>query len=151
MRAVVQRVSEAKVSIDGKVFSEIKKGLLLLIAVSTEDQEDDVKYLAEKCVGLRVFEDDNGKMNLSAKDIDGEFLIIPNFTLYGDCSHGKRPNFMSAERPERAVRLFELFLSHCKTIGASVCSGRFGADMKVSLINDGPITIFMDTVQMKIK
>ena len=151
MRAVIQRVTDAKVTIDGDIFSEIKKGLLVLMAVSREDQPDDAKYLAEKCVGLRIFEDEHGKMNLDAAATGGEFLIVPNFTLYGDCAHGKRPNFMAAESPKRAIPLYEEFLYQCRILGAKVKTGRFGADMKVSFTNDGPVTIIMDTKELRTK
>ena len=151
MKAVIQRVTDAKVVIDEGIFSEIKKGLLVLIAVSKEDQEEDAKYLAEKCVGLRIFEDEHGKMNLDAKQTGGELLIVPNFTLYGDCAHGKRPNFMAAESSTRAIPLYEEFLYQCRILGAIVKTGKFGADMKVSFTNDGPVTILLDTKELRTK
>jgi len=151
MRAVVQRVKNASVSIGEDGYSEIGIGLLILVAISKEDEAEDAKHLAEKCVGLRIFEDEHGKMNLEAENIGAELLIVPNFTLYGDCSHGKRPNFMSAESPRRAIPLYEEFLHWCRVLGAKVKTGSFGADMQVTLTNDGPVTIIMDTKEMKRK
>ncbi len=151
MRAVIQRVSNAGVTIGGEVFSEIGRGLLVLVGFARGDGREEAEYLAGKCVGLRIFEDGQGKMNLEAKDVGGEFLIVPNFTLYGDCSRGKRPDFLAAERFDKAVPLYEEFLNQCRSLGARVKTGSFGADMQVSLTNDGPVTIFMDTDLMRMK
>jgi len=151
MRAIIQRVGYAGVSIDGKTQSEIKKGFLILLGVSTADTEDDAKYLAEKCSGLRVFEDENGKMNLSLEDISGEMLIVSNFTLMADCTRGRRPGFENAARPEKAIPLYELFCSEAGKTGIPVKTGVFGADMKISLQNDGPVTLILDTDMMRCK
>jgi len=149
MRAVIQRVSYARVTIEGEVRGEIGKGFLILLGVCEGDTEAEAIYLADKCVGLRVFTDENDKMNLSPADIDGGLLVISQFTLYGDCKKGKRPNFMRAAKPELAVPLYEKFLARCRESGLPVASGEFGADMKVELLNDGPVTILMDTEEMR--
>lgn len=149
MRAVVQRVSRAKVTIDGAVHGEIGKGFLILLGVCEGDTEAEAVYLADKCVGLRVFTDENDKMNLAAADVGGGLLVISQFTLYGDCKKGKRPNFMRAARPELAVPLYEKFLTRCRKSGLPVETGVFGADMAVELVNDGPVTILMDTEEMR--
>lgn len=149
MRAVVQRVSHARVTINGKVHGEIGKGYLILLGVCEDDTEAEAVYLADKCAGLRVFTDENDKMNLSPAEIGGELLVISQFTLYGDCRKGKRPNFMRAARPELAVPLYEAFLARCRESGLPVKTGEFGADMKVELLNDGPVTILMDTEEMR--
>ncbi len=149
MRAIIQRVAHASVTIDGAVHGEIGPGLLILLGVSEDDAEEDARYLADKCVGLRIFTDENDKMNLSAADIGGGLLVISQFTLYGDCRRGKRPSFVRAARPEKAVSLYEAFLARCRASGLPVETGEFGADMKVELLNDGPVTIVMDTDEMK--
>lgn len=149
MRAVIQRVSHASVTIDGKVHGEIQKGFLILLGVEEHDGEAEADYLAEKCIGLRVFTDEHDKMNLSLREVDGAMLVISQFTLYGDCRKGKRPNFMRAARPETAIPLYERFLTKCKEAGLTVETGEFGADMAVELLNDGPVTILMDTEQMR--
>ncbi|RKJ81843.1 D-tyrosyl-tRNA(Tyr) deacylase [Butyricicoccus sp. 1XD8-22] len=149
MRAVIQRVSHARVTIGGEVHGEIGKGFLILLGVCEGDTEAEAVYLADKCTGLRVFTDENDKMNLSPADIGGGLLVISQFTLYGDCRKGKRPNFMRAAKPELAVPLYETFLARCRESGLSVETGEFGADMQVELLNDGPVTILMDTDEMR--
>ncbi|MCI8879791.1 MAG: D-tyrosyl-tRNA(Tyr) deacylase [Clostridiaceae bacterium] len=149
MRAVIQRVSHARVTIGGEVHGEIGKGFLILLGVCEGDTEAEAVYLADKCTGLRVFTDENDKMNLSPADIGGGLLVISQFTLYGDCKKGKRPNFMRAAKPELAVPLYETFLARCRESGLPVETGEFGADMQVELLNDGPVTILMDTDEMR--
>ena len=149
MRAVIQRVSHARVTIGGEVHGEIGKGFLILLGVCEGDTEAEAVYFADKCTGLRVFTDENDKMNLSPADIGGGLLVISQFTLYGDCKKGKRPNFMRAAKPELAVPLYETFLARCRESGLPVETGEFGADMQVELLNDGPVTILMDTDEMR--
>ena len=148
MRAVLQRVSYAKVSVDGETTGEIGTGFLILLGVAPEDTEAEARYLAGKCVGLRVFPDDEGRMNRELADVGGSLLVVSQFTLYGDCRKGKRPNFMGAAKGEQANRLYEYFVDCCRDFGVTVQTGAFGADMKVELLNDGPVTILMDTDQM---
>jgi D-tyrosyl-tRNA(Tyr) deacylase len=145
LRAVIQRVSCASVTIEGKTVSSISKGLLVLIGVGENDDNSDAVYLAEKTVGLRIFEDDEGKMNLSVSDINGEILVISQFTLYGDCRKGRRPSFIDAARSEKAIPLYEAYVSALANTGLKVGTGVFQADMKVELINDGPVTILLDS------
>lgn len=149
MRAVIQRVTHARVTIDGKVHGEIGRGFLILLGVCEGDTEAEAVYLADKCTGLRVFTDENDKMNLAPADIGGGLLVISQFTLYGDCKKGKRPNFMRAAKPELAIPLYEKFVARCRESGLPVETGEFGADMKVELLNDGPVTILMDTDEMR--
>ena len=142
MKLVVQRVSNAKVDVDGKTVGSIGKGFLVLCGITHTDTEKEADYLAGK---LRVFEDENGKMNLALKDVGGELLIISQFTLYADTvSSGNRPSFIDAARPEKAEPLYEYFLKKCEEFGIKVQKGIFGADMKVSLLNDGPVTIILE-------
>lgn len=148
MRAVLQRVAHAKVSVDGRTTGEIENGFLILLGVAPEDTEEQARYLAGKCVGLRVFSDDEGRMNRELSEVGGSLLVVSQFTLYGDCRKGKRPNFMRAAKGQQANRLYEYFVNCCRELGVSVQTGEFGADMKVELLNDGPVTIFMDTDQM---
>lgn len=146
MRAVVQRVSTAEVKIERNSVGKIDKGFLILLGVTHTDTEKDVEWLANKIKGLRVFEDNEGKMNLGLDDIKGDVLIVSQFTLYGNCLKGKRPSFIEAARPETAIPLYEKFIELFKTFGLNkVEHGVFGADMKVSLINDGPVTLVIDT------
>lgn len=147
MRAIVQRVTEASVSIDGSVYSSVGKGFMVLLGVHETDTENEVRLIVKKLAGLRVFEDDGGKMNLSLDAVNGEILLISQFTLFGDCSHGYRPSFIEAARPETAVPLYELTISLLREqLGENrVKTGAFGADMAVSLVNDGPVTIILDT------
>lgn len=148
MRVVVQRVDEGSVTISEKHYEEkIRKGLVILLGIKTGDSEKDVIFLADKCCNLRIFEDKNDKMNLSVKDVDGEMLIISQFTLYGDAQKGNRPGFTDAARPEEAIPLYEKFIERVKeNIGESkVKTGIFGAMMKVKIFNDGPVTIIIDS------
>ena len=149
MRALIQRVSRASVTIDGAVHGAIGRGFLVLLGVTEGDTEADARYLADKCVGLRVFTDANDKMNLSLADVGGGLLIVSQFTLYGDCSHGRRPSFTAAARPDTAIPLYEAFVARCRESGLPVETGEFGADMKVELLNDGPVTLWMDTAEMR--
>ena len=144
MRAVVQRVSSSKVTVDGEVTGEINKGLLVLLGVTHEDTSKDVDYIIDKVLNLRIFEDENEKMNLSLKDVGGQLLIVSQFTLYGDCSEGNRPSFIEAARPDEAIPLYEYFCNECEQKGFDVQKGIFGADMKVQLLNDGPVTIIIE-------
>lgn len=145
MKSVIQRVSEASVTIDGIVQGEIKTGFLVLLGITHSDTEKDVKWMVDKISGLRVFEDENGKMNLSLGDVKGELLIVSQFTLYGDARKGRRPSFIEAARPEKAIPLYEKFIELAKVKNINVATGEFGADMKVSLINDGPVTLIIDS------
>lgn len=145
MRAVVQRVSRASVKVEGKSTGEIALGLLVLLGVGQEDAEKDADYLAEKIAGLRIFEDDAGKMNLSVMDVGGAVLAVSQFTLFGDVRRGKRPSFDVAARPERARELYEYFVEGVRSLGLRCETGRFQATMQVELINDGPVTILLDS------
>lgn len=149
MRALIQRAKNASVTIDGAVHGQISHGLLILLGVCEGDTEADADYLADKCVGLRIFTDDNDKMNLSCADVGGGLLVVSQFTLYGDCRRGKRPSFVRAARPETAVPLYERFLARCRASGLPVATGVFGADMQVALVNDGPVTIGLDTAELR--
>ncbi len=145
MRAVVQRVTEAGVRINGETVGSIGRGFLALIGVETGDTEADRRYIAEKVPNLRVFEDENGKMNLSLKDVGGEILAVSQFTLLGDARGGRRPSFITAARPETANPMYEALVREWREQGIRVDTGVFGADMKVSLVNDGPVTILLDS------
>lgn len=145
MRAVVQRVDKAKVTVDGKIVGEISRGLMVLVGVVEGDTEKDVQYLADKVTGLRIFEDEAEKMNLSVKDIGGEILSVSQFTLYGDCRKGKRPSFDKAAKPETAIVLYEKFNELCRQQNIKVETGVFGAHMLVELANNGPVTILLDS------
>lgn len=149
MKALVQRVTEGSVSVDGEVIGSIGRGLVILFGVTHGDTERDAVYLAEKCANLRIFCDENDKMNLSLLDIGGGALVISQFTLYGDCRKGNRPSFTGAARPETAIPLYEAFIARCRESGLPVETGEFGADMKVELLNDGPVTLWMDTKDMR--
>ena len=144
MRAVVTRVSRASVSIDGAVVGAIEKGFLVLLGVHKDDTEEEAKKLADRVCGLRVFEDENGKMNLNLAAVNGELLVVSQFTLFAD-TKSRRPGFTEAARPEKAVPLYELFMSECESKGFCVKHGVFGADMQVESVNDGPVTILFDT------
>ncbi|MEN9292093.1 MAG: hypothetical protein RLZZ357_1937 [Bacteroidota bacterium] len=146
MRVVIQRVSEAAVKIDGTIVGEISKGLVVLLGIAQEDTEQDALYLIQKLINLRIFSDADGKMNLSVQDCGGELLIVSQFTLYADTKKGNRPSYIRAARPEHAIPLYEFFLQELqKQFQGPIQTGQFGADMKVSLINDGPVTIIMDS------
>jgi D-aminoacyl-tRNA deacylase len=145
MRAVVQRVSRAQVTVNGELTGEIGLGLLVLLGVGRDDSEADAAYLAEKIAGLRVFEDDQGKMNRSVRDVGGSVLAVSQFTLYGDVRHGKRPSFDAAAPPEKARQLYEFFVDQIRTAGLRCETGRFQETMKVELVNDGPVTILLDS------
>lgn len=145
MRAVVQRVTNADVKIDGIVNGKIDDGLLVLLGVGNGDTEEDMKYIADKIVKLRIFSDENDKMNLSLEDVGGSMLVISQFTLYGDCSHGRRPYFGNAMEPVSANEMYEKFVAYIREQGIHTETGEFGADMKVSLTNDGPVTIILES------
>lgn len=145
MRAVVQRISQGKVVVEDQVTGAIDKGLLVFLGVTNEDNIQDVKYMAEKIVNLRIFEDDNEKMNLSVIDAEGKILAVSQFTLLGDCRKGRRPNFTEAARPEMADELYKSFIEECKKLGVNVETGVFQAHMMVHSINDGPVTILIDS------
>lgn len=146
MRLVVQRVKESNVKVDGKIVGQINKGFLVLLGIKTTDTKKDVDYLVRKLINLRIFSDENDKMNLSLKDVNGELLIISQFTLYGDCKKsGNRPSFTDSAKPDIAIPLYEYFIEECKKQIPTVQTGIFGAKMEVSLINDGPVTIILDS------
>ena len=145
MRAVVQRVSSSKVTVDDRTTGEINQGLLVLLGVTHEDTSKDVDYMLDKVLNLRIFEDENDKMNLSLKDVGGELLVVSQFTLYGDCRKGRRPAFTEAARPDVAVPLYEEFVEKAKKQEIKVGTGEFGAHMMVDLVNDGPVTILLDS------
>ena len=148
MRAVLQRVTNAEVKVDGEIIGSIGKGILLFLGVSDDDTQTDLQYIADKMMNLRIFEDENGKMNLSVRDIRGELLIVSQFTLYGDCRKGRRPSFDKAGKPEFANEMYEKFIRYCSDSGLKTEHGKFGADMKVSLLNDGPVTIMLDSTKL---
>ena len=145
MRVVVQRVKYASVTINGTVNGKINNGFLVLLGIQSTDSEQDVDYLVKKVTNLRIFSDKNDKMNLSLKDVNGELLIVSQFTLYANCKEGNRPSFIEAAKPDIAIPLYEYFVSECKKVIPVVETGIFGADMKVELLNDGPVTIIMDS------
>ena len=148
MRAVLTRVKSASVTIDGQVTGKIGQGFLILLGIGPEDNEQTCRYLAEKALGLRVFEDENGKMNLGLDQIGGQVLVVSQFTLYGNCRKGRRPSFAEAAPPELGNALYEKFLAICQELGYPPQHGQFGADMKVESINDGPVTLILDTDQL---
>ena len=145
MKFIVQRVSEANVSVDQNIIGEIKRGFLILVGISSTDTKEIADKMVSKLIRLRIFEDSEGKTNLDIKSIDGELLIISQFTLYADCRHGNRPSFINAGKPELANELYEYVISKCKEEIKVVQHGEFGAHMKVSLVNDGPFTIVLDS------
>lgn len=148
MRAVLQRVSRAKVTVNGEVTGEIGTGLVVLLGVAQQDTETDADYLADKIAGLRVFEDDTGKMNVSVAESGGAVLAVSQFTLYGDVRRGKRPSFDAAARPERAHQLYEYFVGRIRATGLRCETGRFQEMMKVELVNEGPVTILLDSQKL---
>ena len=148
MRAVLTRVKHASVTIDGKVHGQIGEGFLILLGVTHEDTEAQAVKLADKLTGLRIFEDENGKMNRGLDEVKGELLIISQFTLYGNCKKGRRPEFLAAARPEVAIPLYEKFVQLCRDKGFHTETGEFGAYMQVESLNDGPLTLVVDTDQL---
>ena len=150
MKAVIQRVSRAKVTVDGSITGEIEKGYLILLGVVNGDTEKEMKLMAQKVANLRIFTDENDKMNLSLLDIDGEALVVSQFTLCADVSHGRRPSFINSAPPAEANRLYEMFVEELKSIGVrKVATGKFGAHMDVELLNQGPVTILFNTDEWK--
>lgn len=145
MRVLIQRVSEAKVTIDNQIQGSIQRGLVLLIGIGNDDLEEDASWLIRKIIQMRIFNDEDDKMNLSIQDIAGEFLVISQFTLHASTKKGNRPSFIDAARPEVAIPLYEYFLEELKNSQLKVETGIFGADMKVQLVNDGPVTIWIDS------
>ena len=145
MRAVVQRVKSSKVEVNNNVIGSINKGLMILLGVTHEDTSKDVDYILDKVLNLRIFQDDDDKMNLSLKDIGGELLVVSQFTLYGDARKGRRPSFINAAKPDIANDLYEEFIAKAKKNQITTQSGEFGADMKVEIINDGPVTILLES------
>jgi len=148
LRAVVQRVKRASVTVDNKVVSEISKGLLILLGVAKEDTPADIDYMANKVANLRIFQDEQGKMNLSLLEIGGEALVVSQFTLYGDCRKGRRPSFIEAAQPEKADEMYQAFITTLNEIGISTKVGVFQAYMDVELVNDGPVTILLDSQKL---
>lgn len=144
MKIVLQRAASASVSVDGEVFGKIGKGYLLLVGIGKGDTEEDCRRLADKIINLRIFSDENDKINLNISSVNGEMLIVSQFTLYADCRKGNRPNFIQAAEPTEAERLYEYFVSYCVDKYPHVKTGKFGADMKVELINDGPFTVVLE-------
>ncbi len=148
MRAVLTRVKHASVTIDGKVHGQIGEGFLILLGITHEDTEAQAVKLADKLTGLRIFEDENGKMNRGLDEVKGELLIVSQFTLYGNCKKGRRPEFLAAARPEVAIPLYEKFVELCRAKGFHTETGEFGAYMQVESLNDGPLTLVVDTDQL---
>ena len=148
MKFVIQRVNHAEVKVDGEIVGKIGKGFLVLIGVRREDTKEDADWYLKKLLGLRIFEDENGKTNLSLADVNGELLLVSQFTLYANCKKGFRPSFIEAGAPDMANELYEYIIEECKKVIPVVERGNFGADMKVSLLNDGPFTIVLDSEQI---
>ncbi len=148
MRAVLIRVSRASITIDGKDGGAMGKGFVVLVGVKPEDTAQEAQYLAKKCAEMRIFEDENGKMNKSLADVGGSMMVVSNFTLYADCSHGRRPDFFGAARPDVAIPVYEAFLAEVRQRGIPLLTGEFGADMAIDHVNDGPVTLILDTDQM---
>ena len=149
MRALVQRVAHAQVEVEGAVVGKVGRGLLILLGVTESDTEDEVQFLAQKVRKLRIFNDDAGKMNLSLLDVGGAALVVSQFTLYADATRGNRPSYMGAARPEQADALYQRFAQALSETGIETATGTFGADMKVSLLNDGPVTLWLDTAELR--
>ena len=145
MRVIVQRSKKASVTVDGGIVGSIERGLVLLVGITHEDTEADIRWMADKVAGLRIFEDGGGKMNLSVREIGGDILSVSQFTLYGDCRSGRRPNFMAAARPQQAEALYQSFNAALRSSGLRVENGRFGAMMDVAIVNWGPVTLIVDS------
>lgn len=145
MRAVVQRVKRAKVEVENEIIGEINEGLLVFVGIETNDMESDIDYLCDKTTNLRIFEDEDGKMNKSLLDLNKSMLVISQFTLQGDARKGRRPSFSNAMIPEKAIPMYEEFIRRIKDMGITIATGKFGADMQVELVNDGPVTILLDS------
>ncbi len=145
MRALVQRAARAAININGTPAGTMGAGLVVLLGITHSDSEKDVRYLADKCLGLRIFADENGKMNRSLLDVGGDLMIVSQFTLYGDCRHGKRPGFTDAANPVHAIPLYEAFIARCREAVPGLLTGEFGADMQVELVNDGPVTLMLES------
>ncbi len=148
MRFVIQRVSHASVTVDGNVLGKIQKGFMVLIGIEEEDTKEIADKMIRKMLSLRIFQDEEGKMNLSVRDVKGELLLISQFTLYADCRKGNRPSFVKAGKPDMAEAMYEYIITECKNQDIPVEQGRFGADMKVELLNDGPVTILLDSHEL---
>lgn len=148
MRAVIQRVKYASVKVDEKIIGKIDKGFLLLLGIEENDNEKDLDYMCDKCINLRIFEDEDGKMNKSLTDVEGSLLVISQFTLYGDARKGRRPSFIAAAQPDTAIPLYQKFIEKVKATGIKTECGEFGADMQVELLNDGPVTILLDSKKL---
>lgn len=149
MKAVLTRVRSASVKIDGEVCGAIGQGFLILLGIAPEDTPEICRKVAEKCLGLRIFQDENEKMNRSLSDVGGSVLVVSQFTLYGDVSHGRRPSFLGAAKPDVAIPLYEQFLAECERLGFAPQHGEFGADMQVESVNDGPVTLIVDSRDLK--
>lgn len=145
MIACIQRVSRASVVVDGKMVGAINLGLLVLLGVAADDTDQDLQWMVDKTLGLRIFDDDEGKMNRALGDVGGEMLVVSQFTLLGDCRKGRRPSFIHAAPPEKAERIYEDFVARARAAGATVATGRFRAHMEVQLVNDGPVTLLIDS------
>ena len=146
MRVIIQRVSQASVTIEATVFAAIKTGLLVLVSIEDADTQDDIEWLSNKIVDLRIFDDENKVPNISVKDIAGDILLVSQFTLHASTKKGNRPSYLKASKPDIAIPLYKKMITQLTTdLGKKICTGEFGADMKVSLLNDGPVTIFIDT------
>lgn len=145
MRVVIQRVKKAEVKVNNKVIARIGKGLLVLLAVHQNDTKDKIEKMAAKIVNLRIFGDENGKMNLSVKDVGGGIMVVSQFTLYGDCTKGNRPSFIASARPDKAIPIYEEFIKYLREQEIKVETGKFGAMMEVELVNDGPVTIIVES------
>jgi len=148
MRAVLIRVSRASITVNGENGGSMDKGFVVLVGVKPEDTLQEAAYLAKKCAEMRIFEDENGKMNKSLSDVGGSMMVVSNFTLYADCSHGRRPDFFHAAKPDIAIPVYEQFVSQVKARGIPLITGEFGADMAIDHVNDGPVTLILDTDQM---
>lgn len=148
MRAVIQRVKYAGVKVDDKTVGKIDKGLLIFLGIAEADKDADLDYIFDKCIGIRIFEDEDGKMNKSLSEVDASILLVSQFTLQGDVRRGKRPSFTDAARPEKAIPYYEEFIKRCKGLNINIQTGVFGGDMQVELCNDGPVTILLDSTKL---